>query len=250
MNKNRMAHNKLLRKLLAHAELLKIPKGLATKLVRYAWNKAVDTYMDDEGEPDLEKLALGYFSAMWGKLLIGSDPEAISGYYSVAKRVAWQRLKLEPVDDSVQEDIVQEALFKILMAAKNKGEIPEITRRYIAITINHAYLDLQKRQPTCEIRVDDLPERYAADMKLNDKCESVDYEARALAQLNQDQRQVFVLKVHYGMTLKEIGELLDVPRNTVASRWDRAKRQLRKICEEYNTHNIDANSKGAFFNGN
>ena len=56
---------------------------------------------------------------------------------------------------------------------------------------------------------------------------------RALAALNPDQREVFLLKEETGMTFEELAETLDAPVNTVKSRMRYALTALRKELADW-----------------
>jgi RNA polymerase sigma-70 factor (ECF subfamily) len=55
----------------------------------------------------------------------------------------------------------------------------------------------------------------------------------AVLQLGPEQREVVILKVWGELTFREIGELLDLPMNTAASRYRYAVEKLREAMGDY-----------------
>jgi RNA polymerase sigma-70 factor (ECF subfamily) len=58
--------------------------------------------------------------------------------------------------------------------------------------------------------------------------ETIDRIRKALPELAEDQRLVFLLRVNEGLSYDQIAETLDIPRGTVMSRLSRAREALRK----------------------
>jgi RNA polymerase sigma-70 factor (ECF subfamily) len=56
---------------------------------------------------------------------------------------------------------------------------------------------------------------------------------RALRELPPEQREVVVLRIWGEMTLAEVAAVLDVPANTVASRYRYALDRLRKVLNKF-----------------
>src|SRR5690606_4775036 len=57
--------------------------------------------------------------------------------------------------------------------------------------------------------------------------------ARAVEELPEDQREVFLMRQIQGMAFKEIAEVVGVPENTVKSRMRYALERLQRALEEY-----------------
>lgn len=58
---------------------------------------------------------------------------------------------------------------------------------------------------------------------------------QALATLAPELRAIFTLREENGLSYQEIAATLDIPEGTVGSRLNRARRELRKLLEEYST---------------
>ena len=55
---------------------------------------------------------------------------------------------------------------------------------------------------------------------------------QALAMLSAEQREVILLKIWGGLTFVEIGDALDIPANTAASRYRYGMSELRKLTKQ------------------
>ena len=68
-----------------------------------------------------------------------------------------------------------------------------------------------------------------------ERLERAEFEARfeqAVASLPSDQKSVFVLKFHEGMSYEEISRALDLPIGTVMSRLNRARQKLKGLLTD------------------
>lgn len=71
------------------------------------------------------------------------------------------------------------------------------------------------------------PDRGAADLRFNERLQS------ALAELPDEQREVFLLREVEGLKFREIAEILNLPANTVKSRMRYALEALRRSLADY-----------------
>jgi RNA polymerase sigma-70 factor (ECF subfamily) len=58
----------------------------------------------------------------------------------------------------------------------------------------------------------------------------------ALSALPTEQREVVVLKIWHGMSFREVGEALEITRDTAASRWRYGTRKLRNLLRDEVSH--------------
>ncbi|MBN2265560.1 MAG: sigma-70 family RNA polymerase sigma factor [Candidatus Aminicenantes bacterium] len=68
-----------------------------------------------------------------------------------------------------------------------------------------------------------------------ERLESAEFRARldrAVESLPADQKSVFVLRLHEGLSYEEIGRELDLPLGTVMSRLNRARRRLKALLAD------------------
>ena len=94
--------------------------------------------------------------------------------------------------------------------------------------------DLQERLPSAE---SDRPDSQASEAQLQAAFQ------RALAQLPDEQRNVFVLREETGMSLEEIGEVTGVTMETAKSRLRYALTKLRTALKQFEPRNIPAGAR-------
>jgi RNA polymerase sigma-70 factor (ECF subfamily) len=106
----------------------------------------------------------------------------------------------------------------------------------LVTSIRRAALDLARREDRRSMREEradgGLEDREAAFEKLPGEGDErrQDIEA-ALCRLPAEQREVLVLKIWQELTFEQIGEALEIPPNTAASRYRYALSNLRKHLE-------------------
>ncbi len=130
------------------------------------------------------------------------------------------------------EDVVQDGFLRFWKGRKSHPA--DRLESYLYGCIRWAALDLLRRSKRSKIR----EETYSADEQPEGTVEAFECPVEsketaalvssALEQLNAEQREVVVLKVWAGLTLKEIGEALEISPNTVSSRYRYALEALRK----------------------
>jgi len=111
-----------------------------------------------------------------------------------------------------QRDYIRYLRPYLFRAAHNQAIVVLRRRkRHEELPIAVSWIDLEACKPSdCELALD------------------VD---RALRQLPPEQRAVIVLKMGEDLTFREIGQVLDIPRNTAASRYRLAIARLRALLE-------------------
>lgn len=126
------------------------------------------------------------------------------------------------------EDAVHHTFVKIAENIKNISPPCPKTRHFVVIVIeNHIknILASRNRHPVVEIE-----DYHFSDF---DPAESADdLLAQCILQLPPKQRSVIWLKYHYGYSLREIANMLDISLADAQKNDYRAKAQLKKIYEE------------------
>ena len=127
-------------------------------------------------------------------------------------------------DSASAEDVVQQVLVKLL---EGNGPLPQMPLPYLYRAVRNASLNLrrnlQRAVPLHEhenwlVGPDGHPE------------EALALQA-ALRSLPEEQRDAVFLRIWGGMTLQEIADALQIPINTVASRYRYALEKLRERLE-------------------
>lgn len=131
------------------------------------------------------------------------------------------------------EDVLQEAFVRYWRHQRHLSGDPQAL---LVTSIRRAALDLARREDrraAREERADGgLEEREGVFQKLPGEGDERRQEIEAaLRRLPPEQREVLVLKIWQELTFEQIGEALDIPANTAASRYRYALIALRKQLE-------------------
>jgi RNA polymerase sigma-70 factor, ECF subfamily len=122
------------------------------------------------------------------------------------------------------EDAVQQAFAKLLGQARVRATL-ECPQAYLRVAVrNECYSQLRRRRRAPTMGSDELLE-IAGDAGGDEERLAVE---SVLRELPPEQREVVFLKVYEGRTLREIGDALGEPANTVASRYRYALEKLRR----------------------
>lgn len=126
------------------------------------------------------------------------------------------------------EDAVHYAFVKIAENIKKVGE-PEClkTRGYVVTIVRNRAIDIYRKKqahPRAEYRdaIKGMWVEYDGDNRVTE----------CILKLNDRQRDLLILKHHYGYDLKEIAKILGVTYRNALQIEQRAKAKLRALCEE------------------
>jgi RNA polymerase sigma-70 factor (ECF subfamily) len=146
-------------------------------------------------------------------------------YAVSAYRFAWSVTK----DESLAQEVVQELFLKL---ARDAGVIAtaQSERAVIFTLTRHLTLDALRRRSSREAALqriaDELPDWFLPSTHAESEETRVQITA-ALAALPEEQRSVIHLHVWEELTFREIGALLDLPTQTIASRYRYGLEKLR-----------------------
>lgn len=152
-------------------------------------------------------------------------------YFTVRKMV----LNHEDTDDIVQDTFVK-AYTKLDQFDESYPFYPWLHRIAMNTALNHQAKASHRLERTG--MVDDIAVSETSTVE-DDPLESVvqgELESRvedAMEGLSFDQRMVFVLRVHEGLSYQEIGDRLDISMGTVMSRLSRAREKLKNELRPY-----------------
>lgn len=103
------------------------------------------------------------------------------------------------------------------------------------IAVNASLTQLEKRKRQKAVDIEQVPERLVrrpsgeeSALEAVERQEIVDRIQKALPELPEEQRLVFLLRVNEGLSYDAIAETMDIPRGTVMSRLSRAREALKK----------------------
>lgn len=164
-----------------------------------------------------------------------SDSEKLECLFDLYERkmygTAFQILR----DEGQAEDAVQDAFIRV-MAHIHQIRLPESveTQHFMVKVIRSAAIDIyRKNQRDRENTVFDPEDiqknRKSFEDRNLDTVENRQMIQRALLALDKKYREVLELRCYFGLSHKEIALLLEVSEDTVAKRYQRAKRIALKM---------------------
>ncbi len=123
--------------------------------------------------------------------------------------------------------MAEDVLHQVFLGLLGKSELPEEARPYLFRAVRNRALNARRNST----RVTPLDDRQWL-VKPQGMMEAGLEVERALRELPPEQREVVIMRIWGEMTLAEVARILDVPANTVASRYRYALEKLRTALKE------------------
>lgn len=153
----------------------------------------------------------------------------------------------------VAEELTQEIFMRVVRSASDYKQKAKFTTWLYTIArnicIDRARRSKRTREMSLDEKIGDDDGNTFLDLVVDESAGTghMSYERRrflerlqaALAQLPEDQREVFILKEVSGLKFREIAEVVDAPVPTVKSRMRYALQALRGHMEAYRDHRFD-----------
>lgn len=128
------------------------------------------------------------------------------------------------------EDVLQETFLKIYQKAKDYTSYDKPMAWIFTIAKNFSLMKFRERKKEDSMEeVSDMPEPIFSFVE--DVSERIVLEA-AVNKLDEDERTILLLHAVAGFKNREIADLLDMPINTVLSKYNRTIRKMQKYLEE------------------
>lgn len=135
-------------------------------------------------------------------------------------------------ESSLASDLVQETLSRALQHKDKILDPPSLEIWLFKVMANYWRDMLRRRKDLIDIHSIDLVERETPESH-TERSRLVAHVQQAIADLNQDQRQVITLVSIQGFSYEEVARILDIPVGTVMSRICRARQNIQKNLREY-----------------
>ncbi len=171
--------------------------------------------------------------------------ELVSRYQSAFLRVAWNLVK----SDTDAQDVVQTAFYNMFRKLDTFKPGSSFKSWAFRVVTNTGLMRLRKRKHRSEIDLDKVHPSYLSDVqppslsvapswsvradRLLERYELLEVIDAAVQDLPCKYRQVFVLREYEELSLKEIGDQMDLSIPAVKSRLHRARHFLRTSLEPY-----------------
>jgi len=148
-------------------------------------------------------------------------------------------------DPNIAEEVAQDVFLALFRALDRFRGDAQLSTWIYRVVINHCKnrrLYRQRRhatkhEPLEGERQDDMPDRQIPSEgpgtdALIHRTEAQELVHEALARLDEEQREIILLRDVQDLSYDQIGEILDLPRGTVKSRLHRARAQLASVLSE------------------
>lgn len=133
-------------------------------------------------------------------------------------------------DPHEAEDILQETFLKIYQKAPDYTSYDKPMAWIFTIAKNFALMKFRQRKKKDSMEVvEDMPEPHFSFVE--DVSERIVLET-AVKKLDDNERTILLLHAVAGLKNKEIADLLDMPINTVLSKYNRTIKKMQKYLEE------------------
>ena len=160
------------------------------------------------------------------------DKEAFGKLIHFYRRRLYSYLLRSCRDKDLADDLFQEVLIKVWQGLKKYKDRQKFASWLFTVAHN-VMIDSKRKKniKNSDIFESDLASDYNLEKKLEfDESKEIIY--KILEELNENQRQVFLMRQHSGQTFREISEILNQPLNTVISHMNYAVKKIKKILKE------------------
>ncbi|MGL6107776.1 sigma-70 family RNA polymerase sigma factor [Romboutsia sp.] len=131
-------------------------------------------------------------------------------------------------NESIALDIVSEATYKAYINLKKLNELEYFDTWLIKIVKNESMMYLRKHKR--EIPIEDYKENIDKSSTRENLEANVDIHM-ALDKLNNEDKEIMILKYFGDLTFKDIGKIMLKPENTIKTRHYRALEQIKQILQ-------------------
>jgi len=138
------------------------------------------------------------------------------------------------------DDLSQDTFIKAYLSLHTFNESMNFFSWVRRIAVNRAinFLKKRKREKPLgdrEMRVTDIPDASSQELPQDilQKKQMENKFKKALSELPDEQRVIFVLKVYENQSYEQIANMLKIPHGTVMSRLSRARQKLKNEMIEY-----------------
>lgn len=160
----------------------------------------------------------------------GGDEQAFDELAAHVGRLVYPRVIRTLGDHATADDITQELLLRVYKNA-DRIEDPKAFEGWIFRTTHNLIQDHFRklgRERRLHATFGELREKLRSDrMSKREREELAEILMRALSELDEKHREVFILKEVEGLAHEEIAQLLEIPEGTVWSRLSYARKGLR-----------------------
>jgi RNA polymerase sigma-70 factor, ECF subfamily len=205
----------------------------------------------ETGDPPLEERSDEALMLLYGK----GDVRAFEVLYTRHERPVFCFILRSCRRQDIAEELLQEVWSRVIRSAADYEQKAKFTTWLYTVARNICIDRARRERRRTELSLDEKlggeegDGQTFADLLVDDGAQvsHMSHERkvfakrleRALAELPEEQREVFMLKEVSGLKFREIAELMDVPVPTVKSRMRYALEALRGHLSDYREHSFD-----------
>ncbi len=153
--------------------------------------------------------------------------ELLEKYYSdILKYCLWHTPNKNAAEDAVQETFLK--TLRYLDRYHHRGQFKSFLYKVAANTC----IDLYRRKSSQELLFDELPQEVIYDERGFEESLDAQWLVEKVSMLSVELQEIILLRFMQQLTLREIGQILDLPLRTVQSRLRKALKQLKKQWKE------------------
>lgn len=160
--------------------------------------------------------------------IIGRDSAALRALYTQHNVRLFRFLIRLTGDETIAEDVVNQAFMKVWTKAASYGGQSSVSTWLFTIARNEAISILRKKQDAplddeAASQIEDESDTQETRVAKRDKGELM---RQCIEKLSPAHREVIDLVYYQEKSVAEVGEILDIPQNTVKTRMFHARKQL------------------------
>ena len=156
-----------------------------------------------------------------------AEEELLEKYYSdILKYCLWHTPNKNAAEDAVQETFLK--TLRYLDRYHHRGQFKSFLYKVAANTC----IDLYRRKSSQELLFDELPQEVIYDEQGFEESLDAQWLVEKVSMLSVELQEIILLRFMQQLTLREMGQILDLPLRTVQSRLRKALKQLKKQWKE------------------
>lgn len=161
------------------------------------------------------------------------DKEAFQQLYQNTDKTIYGFILSIVKNPTDAEELMQETYLKVWVSAGGYQPQGKPLAWMFTIARNLCYMRFRDRKQEMDISLHELAEQELGEFcpQIEDAADKLVLHA-ALSSLNEEERQIVLLKTAGGLKHREIAAALDLPLATVLSRYHRSVKKLQKLLRE------------------
>lgn len=138
------------------------------------------------------------------------------------------------------EDVIQSAFMNVLQKVQRNGFFPDNLKAFVYRTVHNTAIDkLRTAKNTQPLEHFSIANPSSDDPDAQFLYQDINNE---FAKLDKNLREILMLKIYSGLTFREISDVIKIPAFTVATKYYRTIRELKKTLTRNLVHSSPSHS--------